>query len=191
MGPAADTSRLLASPSSSRGFPAPTHFRPALTVDWAYPTEDVPEYLTRPRRYTGRRGQGVRYERKVQEYLGELAGGAGGPNLPEAYIPSQWWRFGVEGHARWCQTDGLLLRPREGQAIIYEVKYQHTADAWFQLRELYEPVVREALGPAWELAFVEVVKWYDPATFFPERVLMYPDPLRAQAGRIGVHIWTP
>lgn len=110
---------------------------------------------------------------------------------PTVYIPSQWWRFSACGDVRWCQTDGLRLDLREGRAIIYEIKYQHTPDAWFQLRELYEPVVGAALGPAWSIQLVEVVKWYDPATFFPERTAMCADPLQAPVGRIGVHIWAP
>jgi hypothetical protein len=72
-----------------------------------------------------------------------------------------------------------------------EIKYQHTADAWFQLRELYSPVVAQALGPAWRLALLEVVKWFDPAAFFPERIALCPDPLQPPVGRIGVHIWCP
>lgn len=72
-----------------------------------------------------------------------------------------------------------------------EIKYQHTPDAWFQLKELYLPVIKVALGPAWQLGLMEVVKWYDPATFFPERIALCADPLRPPLGRIGVHIWCP
>lgn len=147
----------------------------------------MPAYLTRPRRYTGRRAQGVRYERKAQEYLGGLAP----PAVCAAYVPSQWWRFADAGAVRWCQTDGLFLLPARGLAIVVEVKYQHTPDAWFQLRELYAPVVGRALGPAWELALVEVVKWFDPSTFFPEKFVMCPDPLHQSPDHIGVHIWAP
>lgn len=143
----------------------------------------MPAFLTRPRRYTGRRAQGVKYEKRVHEHLAELAG--------DSYFPSQWFRFSDCGCVRWCQPDALLLDPRRGVATILEVKYQHTPDAWFQLRELYAPVVGAALGPHWQLAMVEVVKWYDPATFFPERHVMCPDPLRPPVGYIGVHIWTP
>ena len=164
-------------------FPVPRGFRPALVVDWAHPSDAPPAFLLRPRRYTGRRGQGVRYERKVHEYLAQLAG--------PAYLPSQWFRFGVAGEARWCQTDGLILDARKGLATILEIKYQHTPDAWFQLRELYEPVVRFCLGNHWDLRLVEVVKWYDPTTFFPERIAMCADPLSPPSGRVGVHIWAP
>ena len=92
---------------------------------------------------------------------------------------------------RWCQTDGLFAHPLEGLIVVVEIKYQHTPDAWFQLRELYEPVVRKAFGPAWTVALLEVVKWYDPSTFFPERHFMCADPLRPPTGGIGVHIWAP
>jgi hypothetical protein len=109
----------------------------------------------------------------------------------EAYFPGQWFRFCADERVRWCQPDGLHLDPRRGILTILEVKYQHTPDAWFQLRELYAPVVSRAFGPEWDVALVEVVKWYDPATQFPEKVIMCPDPLSAPTGRIGVHIWSP
>ena len=189
MGPADDTSRPLASRSH---FPLPKGFRPAAQVDWAHPTEDVPPFLSRNRRYTGRRAQGVRYERKAQDYLASLVGSADPAGLrPAVYLPSQWWRFSDCGSVRWCQTDGLFAQPREGLIIVVEIKYQHTPDAWFQLRELYEPVVRRAFGPAWTVALLEVVKWYDPSTFFPERHFLCADPLQPPTGGIGVHIWAP
>jgi hypothetical protein len=90
---------------------------------------------------------------------------------------------------RWCQPDALILQPRDGLLTIVEVKYQHTPDAWWQLRELYLPVVSLAFGPDWRIAMLEVVKWYDPHVSFPETPLLTPDPLRPPHGRIGVHIW--
>lgn len=91
---------------------------------------------------------------------------------------------------RWCQPDGLLIDPWEGKIILVEVKYQHTPDAWWQLRRLYGPVV-EYLFPNYSIQAVEICKWFDPATLFPEQVAMLPDPCLAAEDRIGVHIWKP
>lgn len=56
-----------------------------------------------------------------------------------------------------------------------EIKYQHTSDAWWQVEHLYLPVLRWAFPPdLWSFARVEVVKWYDPAVAFPERVSLIP-----------------
>lgn len=161
--------------------PPPKGFRPAEGVLWAREDGHPPAFLTRERRYTGRRGQGVRYERKVHDYLAEKAG--------DIYRRGPWFCFGGEEYTRWCQPDGLILDEAAGLLTIVEVKYQHTADAWWQLRELYLPVVSLAYGPDWRIAMLEVVRWYDPHTSFPETPLLTPDPLSPPHGRIGVHIW--
>ena len=156
----------------------PEGFRPAgkvLAAEFAHPP------FLRRRRYTGRRAEGVRYERKVQAYLLE--------SYQERYIDSPWLRFYAEGKWRWCQPDGILLDVRAGTITIIEVKYQHTSDAWWQTKQLYFPVLR-ALFPEsiWDFHFCEVVKWYDPSTVFPERVVLAQEvTLRHTAFK--VHIW--
>jgi hypothetical protein len=171
--------------------PPPRNFRPAGRVEWALPDESPPAYLTRPRRYRGRRAQGVRYERRFHETFTLTCDSPGPGQLHWGYFQSPWFRFSAGETVRWCQPDGIACCPGEGRLVILEVKYQHTPDAWFQLRELYEPVVRAAFGSAWTVGLVEVVKWYDPAVYFPERIVMCPDPLRPPEGAIGLHIWNP
>ena len=69
------------------------------------------------RRYTGRRAQGVAYERKVQQLLLD--------NYPDTYVPSPWLCFQSEGSNkwRWCQPDGLLVDIDAGIITCVEVKY--------------------------------------------------------------------
>jgi len=126
----------------------------------------------------------VRYERRVHEHFLEL--------YPDRYLPSPWVRFtNVEdANARWCQPDGLIIDLAAGEIVIVEMKYQHTADAWWQLEKLYKPVLR-AMFPAglWTLRCVEVVKWFDPATAFPVSVRMSEKP--TGNGDFSVHIWKP
>ncbi len=71
-----------------------------------------------------------------------------------------------------------------------EVKYQHTPDAWWQLRRLYAPLV-EHIFPHYSVHLVEVCKWFDPAVPFPERFDMLPAVEAVRADAIGVHIWKP
>lgn len=127
--------------------------------------------------------QGIRYERKVQEHLSNCYG--------DLYHPSPWFYFETEGRRRWCQPDGLLLDPWAGRITICEVKYQHTSDAWWQLQRLYLPVISAAFPPGlWSVACLEIVKWYDPATVFPEPVALVARPDQCPpAPRLGVHIW--
>lgn len=70
-----------------------------------------------------------------------------------------------------------------------EVKYQHTIDAWYQLRLLYEPVVKVLLGLP--TAVLEVVKWYDCAVEFPEAARLVKDVAEHKGDEFGVHIWKP
>lgn len=126
------------------------------------------------------------YEKKGHEYLlGEYE---------EKYLPSPWIRFTdtISDRTRWCQPDGLLIELERGVITLVEFKYQHTSDAWWQLRQLYEPVVKYLFpGEEWKFHVCEVVKWYDPATVFPERISMAPAIHSLRDNDFGVHIWKP
>lgn len=165
--------------------PPPRNFRPAGGVRQAICSATPPPFISREPRYTGRRALGKAYESRVHEYLAD--------RFADQYIPAQWLKFlDAHGVVRWCQPDGLIVDPVLGGICIVEVKYQHTSDAWWQLRELYLPVVSAAFGPRdWVYTTCEVVKWYDPATAFPERVTMVKSPLMTKPREFGLHIWKP
>lgn len=160
--------------------PAPQGFKPAgrvLSANFCQPP------ALRKKRYTGRRLEGVRYERKVHAYLEDFYG--------ERYLPSPWLRFFTGGAWRWCQPDALLLDLARGIITIVEVKYQHTSDAWWQVRQLYEPVLRQ-MFPAdlWTFEVCEVVKWYDPAVVFPEKTVLAQEVCMSHSA-FKIHIYRP
>lgn len=105
-----------------------------------------------------------------------------------AYLPSPWVRFTDAAGQHWCQPDGLL-QTAHGITII-EFKYQHTIDAWHQLRLLYEPVIA-ILHPGVDLAVLEIVKWYDCAVDFPEPARLVREVADHHGKEFGVHIWKP
>lgn len=105
-----------------------------------------------------------------------------------AYRASPWMRFTDQTGQHWCQPDGLL--EVGGRLTIIEFKYQHTVDAWQQLRLLYEPVVA-VLHPGAAISVLEIVKWYDCAVAFPEPVRLVADVSSHQGRDFGVHIWKP
>jgi hypothetical protein len=70
------------------------------------------------------------------------------------------------------------------------MKYQHTEKAWWQLRRLYGPLFRWML-PSYQVCLVEVCRWYDPLTYFPEGVHLLPEVELADPSFLGVHIWKP
>lgn len=160
--------------------PAPDGFRPAghvLTAEFTTPP------ALRKKRYSGRRLAGVQYEKKVHAYLEQLYG--------ERYVQSPWLKFFSDGKWRWCQPDALVIDLPRGRILIIEVKYQHTSDAWWQVRRLYEPVLRIIFPDVlWTYEFCEVVKWYDPAVDFPEKVVLAQEPGMPHKA-FKVHIYRP
>lgn len=111
---------------------------------------------------------------------------------PKRFIPGPWLMYAVPGRAQvqWCQPDGLLYSPRRGIVYILEIKLKHTDGAWWQLHELYAPVI-ERIHPRnlWEIRLVEIVKWYDPSTYFPGRHYLRRRPHLTAKGEVGVVIW--
>ena len=92
-----------------------------------------------------------------------------------------------------CQPDALHFDLKRGRLTIFEVKHAHTVDAWWQLKELYRPVVR-AMFPQrlWKIRLVEIVRYYDADAYFPQPYSLIPDlfhPLPEE--EIGVFIWRP
>lgn len=167
--------------------PPPPRFKAATNVMWAEFLEETPGFARRKGRKKGAKRQGEIYEARAHKYLEEIYG--------EMYVANPWIRFkeyGVEKE-RFCQPDGIILDVRRGQITICEMKLAHTADAWWQLRMLYLPVLMECfpVRDGWDFAMLEVVRWFDPATRFPERFTKCENPFAAPVGGIGVHIWKP
>lgn len=166
--------------------PPPDRFSPADTLTWARWAKAPPPFVVNRKGRTGRRAQGIRYEKKVHEYLDMI--------YPGMFVPSPWIYFLEEegNRARWCQPDGLLIDVQQGLVTIVEVKYSHTSDAWWQLTQLYRPVLEYLFPRAlWTLQCVEIVKWYDPLVAFPERVALLEEPTEKLKSGFGVHIWKP
>jgi len=130
----------------------------------------------------GRKALGVRYEELVhREFLQRYPG----------YLASMWIRFEDREGEKYCQPDGLLVNPWQGILTIIEVKYQHTNAAYYQMFDLYLPVLQVIFGGCYQLACCEVVKWYDAAIYtdVPAALCRHPD--LASPGLFNVHIWRP
>ena len=111
---------------------------------------------------------------------------------PQQYVASPWLCFTTgEGKQRWCQPDGLLIDAERGVVTCVEVKYSHTERAWWQVRQLYFPVLA-LLFPAhlWRLQACEVVKWFDGTIFFPEPTELTPEVSRP-SDIFRIHIYRP
>lgn len=144
-----------------------------------------PSFINHRRRSRGKRAAGLAYEKKAKAYL---------ETLTPHFHPGPWLQFrSADNRAwRWCQPDGLIVDLPQGLITIVEIKLQHTSDAWWQVRQLYAPVLRALFGSdLFDFAALEVVKWFDPATRFPEHFERVPDPLSfASRDAFGVHIYS-
>jgi hypothetical protein len=165
--------------------PPPARFRPARGVEWARFSDNAPTFK-RKGRVTGRRLQGVKYEIAAQAMVNRKF---------KLYIENPWLIFYSEGGLHYCRPDGLLFDFKLGVIIIVEMKYQHTTDAWWQVRKLYEPVLRRMFPETlWTFHFLELVKWFDSAVKWPEQIRMIEnieDTFHISHEQTGVHIWKP
>lgn len=137
---------------------------------------------------TSAQKNGLRYEAKAQVYLRDWFQ----THTDFTYLLQPHITFDNGPRPRTIIPDGLALEPN-GLVTIFEVKSQHMPEAWWQLRRLYEPVVRN-LSFVRSTSCVEVVRSYDPAMGFPELVETFSDPaqlLRAPRSLFKVLIWRP
>lgn len=144
--------------------PPPKRFVAAVGVRSARFLPSKPPFIKRGRS-VGRYAVGIRYEREVHELL-ELHC-LGKPEFVLKLGP--WLEFTDRSGRRWCQPDALLLSTQRKECLICEIKYQHTPDAWWQLTQLYQPVLAVAL-PGYTFGLVEIVHWFDPLIQWPEQV---------------------
>ena len=133
----------------------------------------------------GKAREGLRYEKKVHEEFTR--------RYPSLYVPSLWLEYenAKDSYLHRCQPDGLLFNFPLSRIIVIEVKLKHTAQAYYQLRNLYLPVLSLIFPPSlWELVPCEVVKWFDPSTTFPSPTRLCREPLYASRGKnFNVHIF--
>ena len=163
----------------------PLDFLPAGRVTWARIADEPPAFILKAReRVRGNRRAGQLYEHDVHWHFKKIC---------QYYMPGPWLVFSEAGNhrTRWCQLDGLILDFMQGRLTIVEVKLRHTARAWWQVRRLYEPVLKCILPEAnWEYRALEVSKHIDPSTSFPEKLTYVTKPDEVPAGAFGIHLFT-
>lgn len=168
-------------------------FYPASGVTFASFTENRPKFTeTSPSSFTRAQKEGLRYEKKAHEYLKDLLVDSQDQNYELKISP--WIMFKTKQdpfqRIRFCQPDAVLISSDSSRIILCEIKYQHTNEAWKQLRLLYEPVLK-FIYPLSSIACVEICRWFDPHTSFAEHYYYAENPLAAIAEKLGVHIYRP
>jgi hypothetical protein len=112
----------------------------------------------------------------------------------DAYVVGPWIEFYTEesNERRYCQPDGVLIEIPRGRITIVEVKYSHTELAYWQLFDLYLPVLQFLFPPPlWTFAAIEVCSRFDVAVASPRKPVMRKEILDALPREFNVHIWRP
>ena len=138
----------------------------------------APPFTTKSTRLKPSFARGLRYEKKVCKALSK--------EYAAFWRSGCWFQYQAERdkRSRYCQVDGLL---DAACLVVCEVKLRHTPEAYFQLFNLYLPVVQAAY-PGRDLALCEVTKWYDSSTEFPCAITLLADLHAARPGDFSVHI---
>lgn len=169
--------------------PPPRRFRPAGNIVEAEFTSQPP-FITSKKTRNKARADGLRYERKAHAYIAD--------KFKDEHVLGPWIKFisrnnpKRRGQSLWCQPDALLIDLKRGEITVVEIKLKHTSDAWWQVRRLYTPVVEFMFGEGWTYRALEITKWFDADTKFPER-FEFIDSLseisQSNAGTFHVHLW--
>lgn len=168
-------------------------FYPASGVNFAVFSETKPKFTENPIvPFTRAQKEGLRYEKKAHEYLHDLLIDTRDTDFELKLSP--WIMFRTNSDARnrirFCQPDAILVSRDNLRIILCEIKYQHTNEAWKQLRLLYEPVVK-FIYPLASIACLEICRWFDPHVSFNEHYYYNEHPLQAIYDKLGVHIFRP
>lgn len=150
-----------------------------------------PPFASSSLRVTGAKRQGLNYEKRAQAYVEMQLAQKRISNPDLEYMKSPWLCFkalGNNGRTSYCQPDGLILDLAERHCVIVEIKLQHTAEAYWQVRKLYQPVL-QVIYPTFTFSALEIVKWLDPHIKFPEAFKFAEDIWYNDQVKFGVHIF--
>ena len=128
-------------------------------LKWAKRLENRPKCLGAPKRVSGAKAAGVRYEKALAK------------GLPKAIEHGVWWEFEDQEGKGFCQTDFLWVR--DDFVLVMECKYTWTVEAEEKLWGLYVPVVERALR-ARIVVPVVVCKRLVPGLARPIRAMLAP-----------------
>jgi hypothetical protein len=117
-------------------------------------SETVPSFALKPPKHKGAIKQGVVYERNVGEFL-KLDSEA--QSLAWTVNDGPWIKYwGKKGGPYWAQPDFVLMDKEKQRVLIVEVKLTHCANAFFQLENMYKPLLRKILGTDWTINTLEI-----------------------------------
>jgi hypothetical protein len=127
---------------------------------------------------------GLRYEAQVQDWLNSNF-------RPYDAAPTIRFTEHIDQvvRQRTAIPDGVLVRP--DHVVVFEIKYTHCPEAWWQTEKLYAPLLREYFRRK-RVSCVEICRAYDSAVSFPCPVTLIDDLkewVQAYTPDFGVFQW--
>lgn len=129
---------------------------------------------------------GLAYQTKVQNALKKEF-----TDSKYKLYTNQWFEYlTTDVKQKYCEIDAFLISPDSRRLYLFEIKYKHTEIAYFQMHNLYMPVLK-AWKPKITIHPIELVRWYDANTPYPTRITMCSNPLLSDFTKFNVKIWNP
>jgi hypothetical protein len=129
------------------------------------------------KRNTYAQKQGLRFQEEVKRW-------AFGGNFLGKISEGPWFAYEDESSSvHFCQPDFLF--DDSHSVVVVEAKFRFSADAWWQLRKLYLPVVQKLLPSAYVIPLC-VCKSFDPSVVCPEVPHLVRDLFDCAPGRFNV-----
>lgn len=159
-------------------------------INWAQYAPEAPLFK-KGKKPTKVQRDGLLYEEKVHKYIEEEVKKKEDKDLH--YLKSPWIVYREAGapfnSLLYCQPDTVLVHLERKLITIVEIKLQHTEQAWWQIRKLYEPILRH-IYPGFNIHALEVVKWMDGTVAFPESIVYSKDLFSTQDKHFCVHMFS-
>lgn len=172
---------LSPSPAAGRGlgsYPPPPAYLKLPQGEISHAVQTTNPFAGQRSRRSGAQKAGLAYQKRVGALLAETVGSSNMVSGP--------WYYYLDGSGRrnYCQPDFLLCHAFEA-VVVTEVKLRWTADAWWQLRKIYLPVLCVA-RPQSKLLALCICRSYDPAIRIEEPVHFVDSPSEAVADKFNL-----
>lgn len=139
-------------------FVPPRRFRAASDVKSVAFCE-APPALARRKGGTAAQRRGLVFERRTLQHLSQTF---------SEFEQSRWLRYQNSDGTHVCQPDGFV--ELLDCVLLFEVKYTHCIEAYWQLRHLYGPILAHLYKKP--VKCIEVPRSFDPAVPWPEDIVL-------------------
>ena len=140
---------------------------------------EKPSSLADTSGHRGSRRAGITFEKNMGSFLRKKFKGK--------VLSNVWIGYESFGEVRVCSPDHLIIDVESGFITIVECKLTHIGTAYYQMVNLYLPVLK-ALFPGFELRGIEFCKNFDRSVSYPVGINLVRELRSTWSGFNNVHI---